>query len=80
MVYMSGSKMARHASSITNRPNCGGVKKCGTANGVGFYLPGKAGGLWNRTAQRAAPFDNTKRNDCSGIVLSTTQYRFSRIY
>ena len=38
MVYMSGSKMARNAASITNLPNCGGVKKAGTAPRVGWYL------------------------------------------
>jgi len=38
MVYYSGSKMARNAASITNRPNCGGVKKAGTAPRVGWYL------------------------------------------
>jgi len=35
---MSGSKMARNAASITNLPNCGGVKKAGTAPRVGWYL------------------------------------------
>ena len=39
MVYMSGSKMARNAASITNLPNCGGsAKKAGTAPRVGWYL------------------------------------------
>ena len=38
MVYYSGSKMARNAASITNRPTCGGVKKAGTAPRVGWYL------------------------------------------
>jgi hypothetical protein len=36
---MSGSKMARNAASIVNRPNCGGSsKKAGTAPRVGWYL------------------------------------------
>ena len=38
MVYMSGSKMARNAASITNLPNCGGNKKAGTAPRVGWFL------------------------------------------
>ena len=38
MVYMSGSKNARNAASITNRPTCGGPKKAGTAPRVGWYL------------------------------------------
>jgi len=38
MVYMSGSKMARNAASITNLPTCGGNKKAGTAPRVGWYL------------------------------------------
>ena len=39
MVYYSGSRMARNAASITNRPNCGGsAKKAGTAPRVGWYL------------------------------------------
>lgn len=38
MVYMSGSKNARNASSIVNRPTCGGNKKAGTAPRTGFYL------------------------------------------
>ena len=39
MVYMSGSKMARNAASITNLPNCGGTaKKAGIAPRVGWYL------------------------------------------
>ena len=38
MVYMSGSKMARYAASITNLPTCGGPKKAGTAPRVGWYL------------------------------------------
>jgi hypothetical protein len=38
MVYMSGSKMARNAASITNLPNCGGNKKAGLAPRVGWYL------------------------------------------
>ena len=39
MVYMSGSKMARNAASIVNRPTCGGsAKKSGTAPRVGWYL------------------------------------------
>ena len=38
MVYMSGSKMARNAASITNLPTCGGPKKSGTAPRVGFFL------------------------------------------
>lgn len=38
MVYYSGSRAARNAASITNRPTCGGNKKSGTAPRVGFYL------------------------------------------
>jgi hypothetical protein len=39
MVYMSGSRMSRHAASIVNRPSCGGgAKKAGTAPRVGWYL------------------------------------------
>ena len=39
MVYMSGSKMARNAASLTARPTCGGTaKKAGTAPRVGWYL------------------------------------------
>lgn len=38
MVYYSGSKAARNAASITNRPTCGGNKKAGTAPRVGWYL------------------------------------------
>ena len=39
MVYFSGSRMARNAASITNRPNCGGNKKCGLAPSVGWFMP-----------------------------------------
>jgi hypothetical protein len=39
MVYMSGSKRARNAASLVNRPSCGGVKKAGTAPRVGWFLP-----------------------------------------
>lgn len=38
MVYMSGSKNARNAASIVNRPTCGGPKKAGTAPRVGWFL------------------------------------------
>ena len=39
MVYMSGSKMARNAASLINRPTCGGsAKKAGTAPRIGWYL------------------------------------------
>jgi hypothetical protein len=38
MVYMSGSRMARNAASIINRPNCGGPKKAGTVPRVGWFL------------------------------------------
>jgi hypothetical protein len=38
MVYYSGSRNARNAASITNRPTCGGNKKAGTAPHVGFFL------------------------------------------
>ena len=38
MVYMSGSKMARNAASLVNRPTCGGNAKAGTAPRVGWYL------------------------------------------
>ena len=40
MVYYSGSKMARNAASITNRPTCGGsAKKGGLSKTIGFYMP-----------------------------------------
>lgn len=38
MVYFSGSRMARNAASITNRPTCGGNSKAGTAPRVGWFL------------------------------------------
>jgi hypothetical protein len=38
MVYYSGSRAARNAASIINRPTCGGPKKAGTAPRVGWYL------------------------------------------
>jgi hypothetical protein len=38
MVYYSGSRAARNAASIINRPTCGGNKKAGTAPRVGFFL------------------------------------------
>ena len=38
MVYMSGSKMARNAASIVNKPTCGGPKKAGTAPRVGWFM------------------------------------------
>ena len=38
MVYMSGSKAARNAASIVNRPTCGGNKKGGLSPTVGIFL------------------------------------------
>ena len=39
MVYYSGSRNARNAASITNRPTCGGSsKKSGLAPRVGWFL------------------------------------------
>jgi hypothetical protein len=38
MVYMSGSRNARNAASITNRPTCGGPKKGGLAPTVGRFI------------------------------------------
>jgi hypothetical protein len=38
MVYMSGSKMARNAASIVNKPTCGGPKKSGLAPSVGIFI------------------------------------------
>jgi len=38
MVYMSGSKMARNAASIVNKPTCGGPKKAGLSPSVGWFL------------------------------------------
>ena len=38
MVYMSGSKAARNAASIVNRPTCGGPKKAGIVPRVGWYM------------------------------------------
>jgi len=35
---MSGSKMARNAASIVNKPTCGGPKKAGTAPRVGWFM------------------------------------------
>jgi len=77
MVYMSGSKMARRASSIINRPTCGGDKKSGTVNGVGFVLNGKYGTVRNRTSNLAASFDSSKRDDCSAIIISRIQHKFN---
>jgi hypothetical protein len=49
MVYYSGSKMARNAASITNRPNCGGTgKKAGLSKTIGLYTssnPNLIGGV-----------------------------------
>ena len=39
MVYYSGSRMARNAASITNRPSCGGEKKSGLSKTIGFFMP-----------------------------------------
>lgn len=41
MVYYSGSRNARNAASITNRPTCGGNSKAGTAPRVGWFLSSK---------------------------------------
>lgn len=38
MVYMSGSRNARNAASIINRPTCGGPKKGGLAPTVGRFI------------------------------------------
>lgn len=38
MVYMSGTGRAARASSITNRPTCGGVKKAGLSPRTGYVL------------------------------------------
>ena len=38
MVYYSGSRMARNAASITNRPTCGGNKKAGLAPTIGAFV------------------------------------------
>ena len=35
MVYMGGSRAARNAASIVNRPTCGGNKKAGLPASVG---------------------------------------------
>lgn len=57
MVYMSGSRNARNAASITNRPTCGGPKKGGLAPTIGRFIdsnPNMIGatntqfGLWCR--------------------------------
>ena len=49
MVYYSGSRMARNAASITNRPNCGGsAKKSGLSKTIGFFMssnPNLIGGV-----------------------------------
>ena len=39
MVYYSGSRMARNAASITNRPTCGGNNKAGLSKTIGFFMP-----------------------------------------
>jgi hypothetical protein len=38
MVYMSGSRNARNAASITNLPTCGGPKKAGLGPSIGWFL------------------------------------------
>ena len=39
MVYFSGSRMARNAASITNRPTCGGTaKKGGLSPSIGWFM------------------------------------------
>jgi hypothetical protein len=38
MVYYSGSRNARNAASITNRPTCGGEKKGGLAPRIGWFF------------------------------------------
>ena len=38
MVLMNGSRMARNAASITNLPNCGGIKKAGLAPSIGWFM------------------------------------------
>lgn len=38
MVYYSGSRNARNAASIVNRPSCGGSKKSGLAPTVGVFM------------------------------------------
>ena len=38
MVYYSGSKAARNANSISNRPNGGGMKKAGIASRQGWFM------------------------------------------
>lgn len=48
MAYMSGSKMARSAGSIINRPTCGGNKKVGLAPSIGINSA-------NRPAYARAP-------------------------
>ena len=50
MVYMGGSKSARHQASIINRGNtCGGIKKAGLSyTGVGQTKGGGNGVLYTR--------------------------------
>ena len=38
MVYYSGSRAARNAASIINRPTCGGNKKAGLAPRSGYWF------------------------------------------
>jgi hypothetical protein len=38
MVLINGSRMARNAASITNLPNCGGIKKAGLAPSIGWFM------------------------------------------
>ena len=49
MVYYSGSRNARNAASITNRPTCGGNKKGGLAPTVGHPLSALGGHLIRAT-------------------------------
>jgi hypothetical protein len=63
---MSGSKAARNQASIINRPNCGGVKKAGTAPRVGFFLD-------NNVNLRRAPQSTPQYTFC----VSTTQWPIS---
>lgn len=69
MVYYSGSRMARNAASITNRPTCGGNKKAGLAPSVGWYLSSNT--MLIRAPQRVIPLCIPSR------TIQTQKYGYS---
>ena len=68
MAYMSGSKMARNASSIINRPTCGGNKKVGLASTFGLNSANRA--AYTR-APNAGPQGGFSRFCLSYNILTT---------